>query len=227
VSGFGDLIEVDGDIHRRYTATFAGTSSATPMVAGAALLVQQHAIASQLTPLSSREMRSFLQQTGIPQGGTTTGNIGAFIDLEAAITRIADSDLSIVTTSSGTLITTTVTNNGPRTADEVEVTVMYHNPSVHWLVADDVPSTCAFSSQVPIPEGAQCPGQCPSLLECDFTDLAVGESKIIRFDVTGSTHGMSFSIESDVSLKSTSELQDPELDDNDETISVPVSSPTS
>jgi hypothetical protein len=38
---------------------------------------------------------------------------------------------------------------------------------------------------------------------------------------------MSFSIESDVSLKSTSELQDPELDDNDETISVPVSSPTS
>jgi hypothetical protein len=226
-AGYGDLFNGGGDVHRHYTAIFGGTSSATPMVAGAALLVQQHAIASLLTPLSSREMRSFLQQTGIPQGGTTTGNIGAFIDLEAAITQIADSDLSIVTTSSGTLITTTVTNNGPRTADEVEVTVMYHNPSVHWLVEDDVPSTCAFSSQGPIPEGSQCPGQCPSLLECDFTDLAVGESKIIRFDVTGSTHGMSFSIESDVSLKSTSELQDPELDDNDETISVPVSSPTS
>ncbi len=225
-TGYDDLDEVDDDIHRRYTAAFAGTSSATPMVAGAALLTQQRAISLGLTPLSSREMRSFLQQTGIPQGGSVTGNIGAFIDLEAAITQIADADLSIVTTTQGTMITTTVTNNGPRTAENVEVGITYYTPGAHTLVADSVPSTCAFSPQVPIPPGAQCPGQCPSLLVCDFTGLAAGASKIIRVDVTGSSHAQQFQIESDVRLEDGSEVQDPDESDNYEHITVTVGPPS-
>ena len=221
VSGFGDLIEVDDDIHRHYTAEFGGTSSATPMVAGAALLTQQRAISLGLTPLSSREMREFLQRTGIPQGGTTTGNIGAFVDLEAAITQVADADLSIVTTTQGTLITTTVANNGPRTADHVDVTIIYHNPSAHTLVPDAVPATCSFSAQVPWPPGSQCPGQCPSLLECDFTRLAVGAAKVIRFDVDSPGTSAQFHIHSSVS---DGELQDPQTADNAEDFIVTVGS---
>jgi len=220
-AGYGDLFNGGGDIHRHYTAEFGGTSSATPMVAGAALLVQQEAKRLNLTPLSSREMREFLQRTGIPQGGTTTGNIGAFVDLEAAITQVADADLSIVTTTQGTMITTTVTNSGPRTADHVDVTIIYHNPSAHTLVPDAVPATCSFSPQVPWPPGSQCPGQCPSLLECDFTKLAVGASKVIRFDVDSPGTSEQFHIHSSVS---DGELQDPQTADNAEDFIVTVGS---
>jgi len=65
------------------------------------------------------------------------------------------------------------------------------------------------------------------VLECDFTDLAAGESKIIRFDVTGSSQTQQFHIESNVSLETNSELQDPDIDDNIEDVNVWVSSPTS
>ena len=220
-AGYGDLFNGGGDIHRHYTAEFGGTSSATPMVAGAALLTQQRAISLGLTPLTSREMREFLQRTGIPQGGTANKNIGAFVDLEAAITQVADADLSIVTTTSGTMITTTVTNNGPRTADHVDVAIIYHNPSAHTLVPDAVPATCSFSPQVPWPPGSQCPGQCPSLLECDFTKLAVGASKIIRFDVDSPSPSDQFHIHSSVS---DGELQDPQTADNAEDFIVTVGS---
>ncbi|MCA1779352.1 MAG: hypothetical protein LC637_08225 [Xanthomonadaceae bacterium] len=85
-------------------------------------------------------------------------------------------------------------------------------------MADDLPASCSFSPQVPIPAGAQCPGQCPSLLECGFSGLAVGESKTFRFEVDGSSHGEQFHIQSDVSLDG--ELRDPQLTDNVEDIIV-------
>lgn len=215
-SGFGDLAEVDGDVHRRYTDTFAGTSSATPMVAGAALLTQQHAISLGLTPLDSREMRSFLQQTGIPQGGTTPGNIGAFINVRSSLEQVADADIAISSHADGNLVISSISNSGPRTADSVSVGIIYSSSNVHSLSLDKAPSSCAFYEQIPIPPGSECPGQCPSLLECTLSDLAPGNTRIIRLEVSGYNFPIHLQVEGDVGVEG--ELTDPAISDNVENI---------
>ena len=219
-SGFGDLAEVDGDVHRRYTDTFAGTSSATPMVAGAALLTQQHAISLGLTPLDSREMRSFLQQTGIPQGGTTPGNIGEFINVRSAIEQVTDADIAISSHADGNLVISSISNSGPRTADSVSVGIIYSSSNVHSLSLDKAPSSCAFSEQIPIPPGSECPGQCPSLLECTLSDLAPGNTRLIRLEVSGYSFPIHLQVEGDVGVEG--ELTDPAISDNVEDIALEI-----
>lgn len=69
---------------RHYTNQFSGTSSASPIVAGAAVLVQ--GLAKQrgqvLTP---RALRELLAKTGTPQAGDTKKNIGPRPNLARAI----------------------------------------------------------------------------------------------------------------------------------------------
>lgn len=67
-----------------YTRTFSGTSSASPIVAGAAALVQGIRIAAGQAPLTSVEMRTLLASTGTPQTPAAR-NIGPQPDLRAAI----------------------------------------------------------------------------------------------------------------------------------------------
>lgn|GEM_PF-3190471 len=67
-TGYGDLF--DGGADRKYTAVFAGTSSAAPMVAGAIALVSSIA-KEQGILLSPKEMRKALRETGSPQGPRT------------------------------------------------------------------------------------------------------------------------------------------------------------
>lgn len=84
---YGDLQGCDAD-DRKYTAKFGGTSSASPIVTGAALAIQ--GIARErgrvLTPL---EMRELLRSTGSPQtsgpDGGTDQQIGPRPNLAAAI----------------------------------------------------------------------------------------------------------------------------------------------
>jgi hypothetical protein len=88
-SGYGSLIKVGGDFNQSYT-TFNGTSSATPIVASCAVVLQSyyHGLSGNyLTPL---QMRDILKQTGIPQGAGVAGNIGPLPDMEAAIIKIFD-----------------------------------------------------------------------------------------------------------------------------------------
>jgi len=219
-AGRGDLAEVDSDIHRRYTDTFNGTSSATPMVAGAALLTQQHAVSLGLTALDSREMRSYLQQTGMPQGGAVPGNIGPFINLRAAIEQIANADISIASHADGNLVTSIVANSGPRTAESVSVAIIYSSSDVHSLSPDKVPSSCSFSEQIPIPPGAECPGQCPSLLECTLAGMAPGDTREIRFEVSGYSLPLQLRVEGDVDVAG--ELNDPAIADNVEDVIVEI-----
>ncbi|MDX1589731.1 MAG: S8 family peptidase [Oleiphilaceae bacterium] len=85
--GYGDLDDGGGDNDRTYTATFGGTSGASPMVTGAALILQGMYEANTGTRLSPGQMRAILADpvTGTPQGGTVAGNIGVMPDLRAII----------------------------------------------------------------------------------------------------------------------------------------------
>lgn len=81
--GYGSFAQYGGDANQAYTAGFNGTSSASPFVATACALVQSYSLATVGMPMSPEGMRSLLSATGVPQG--SGGNIGPFVDVEAAI----------------------------------------------------------------------------------------------------------------------------------------------
>lgn len=74
-----------GDARQSYTAGFSGTSSATPIVASAAALLQSVALTMSGVQLSTHEIRTLLANTGRPQSGGETTPIGPLPDLKAAI----------------------------------------------------------------------------------------------------------------------------------------------
>lgn len=81
---YGDLQSCDVTGERHYTDEFSGTSSASPIVAGAAILVQSYAKAHGrlLTPA---EVRQVLHDTGTPQAGDARDAIGPRPDLARAL----------------------------------------------------------------------------------------------------------------------------------------------
>jgi hypothetical protein len=85
---YGDLQACDIDnrenVDRDYTNEFSGTSSASPIVAGAAVLLQ-NAAKQQGRVLSPAELRDLLQRTGSPQLGNTKQHIGPRPDLARAL----------------------------------------------------------------------------------------------------------------------------------------------
>jgi len=86
--GKGDLAQPNGASDRRqfYTASFSGTSSATPIVAGSAAVLQSFRTARGQSLLSPREMRLIFQRSGTPQAaGTEAKRIGRLPDLQDAI----------------------------------------------------------------------------------------------------------------------------------------------
>ncbi|MEM7051004.1 MAG: S8 family serine peptidase [Acidobacteriota bacterium] len=85
--GYGSFASYGGDHpNQSYTATFNGTSSASPFIASAAAILQQVAVQEYGDRLSPQGMRNLLVTTGIPQG--SGGNIGPFPDLRAAIDNL-------------------------------------------------------------------------------------------------------------------------------------------
>jgi subtilisin family serine protease len=84
--GYGGYATYGGDTNQKYTATFSGTSSASPFVAGAGALLQSFRLQQGDEPLYPSILRSLLIATGIPQG--SGGHIGPFINLRAAISEI-------------------------------------------------------------------------------------------------------------------------------------------
>ncbi len=89
-AGYGDLDAGTGD-NSTYTDTFGGTSGASPMIVGAALILQgmYHATTGgfRLSPL---QMRALLSNpaTGTPQGGGVAGNISVMPNLRAIISNV-------------------------------------------------------------------------------------------------------------------------------------------
>jgi len=84
---YGDLQQCSG-YHRHYTGKFSGTSSASPIVAGAAILVQSMLQQGQRPRLEPREMRQLLHETGSAQIGERGDNIGPRPDLGRALEQL-------------------------------------------------------------------------------------------------------------------------------------------
>jgi subtilisin family serine protease len=71
-----------------YISTFGGTSSASPIVAGAVANLQGIALKQLGQPFTPAEIRKVLVQTGTPQLGNTAEHIGPLPNLRKAINQI-------------------------------------------------------------------------------------------------------------------------------------------
>jgi subtilisin family serine protease len=87
---YGDLQACDGAADRHYTGEFAGTSSASPIIAGAAILLQEHARAARGRAMPPRQLRDLLRATGTPQQGGSDEQIGPRPNLAAALATFTD-----------------------------------------------------------------------------------------------------------------------------------------
>jgi hypothetical protein len=84
-TGYGNLYSAEG-VNKYYTNNFSGTSSASPIVAGAVACCQGYYIANvSATPLAPGPMRTLLVNTGTPQFFGLAGAIGPRPDCYAAI----------------------------------------------------------------------------------------------------------------------------------------------
>jgi hypothetical protein len=70
---YGDLQKCDGPADRHYTGEFSGTSSASPIVAGAAVLVESWSKAKRGKPMAPEVVRDLLRRTGTPQAAGVGG----------------------------------------------------------------------------------------------------------------------------------------------------------
>jgi subtilisin family serine protease len=92
---YGDLQACDDSdryyTDRHYTGEFAGTSSASPIVAGAAVILE--GIARQNgRVIAPKVLRELLRKTGTPQAGNTKEQIGPRPDLARAIPAVFDAN---------------------------------------------------------------------------------------------------------------------------------------
>ncbi len=102
-AGYGDYPDPDAwplD-EETYTDEFKGTSSASPMVAGAAAIVQSIAIQRNGAPLSPYQVRDLLVATGSPQQGNTAEHIGPRPDLLQAIANLPQSANTLIVNVGG------------------------------------------------------------------------------------------------------------------------------
>jgi hypothetical protein len=98
-AGYGDLYSAEG-IHQWYTASFGGTSSASPMVAGAAASLQGvYRARNGGTAASPAFIKQRLQEGATAQQGT--GNIGGLPNLARSLTAdmTAPTPLAIISES--------------------------------------------------------------------------------------------------------------------------------
>ncbi len=86
-TGYGDAFFPGGDARQKYTSVFSGTSSATPIVTGAALQVNGIVKACGFPPLTSRQMRKVLAASGTPQSNPAAGKIGPLPNVAAAVRK--------------------------------------------------------------------------------------------------------------------------------------------
>lgn len=98
--GYGDAQIIGNDFNQYYT-NFAGTSSATAMVAGCAVVLQSYYFSLTGGYLTGPEIRTILIDTGIAQGNAASGSIGPLPNMQAAMQAVYDNYvLSVATENS-------------------------------------------------------------------------------------------------------------------------------
>jgi subtilisin family serine protease len=140
--GYGSYAQHGGDKNQRYTASFSGTSSASPFVAAAVAALQSASVDLLGTRLSPAELREILIQTGIPQG--SGGHIGPFPDMVAALNVLADFG-AVNACETAPPITdglTTVNNTPLSTTGPAETCFDYGDDQVHNDVWHRYVATC-------------------------------------------------------------------------------------
>lgn len=83
-AGFGNLYNAPS---AQYTSTFAGTSSANPIIAGVVASLSGIAKANGIT-VTPRQMRQILAETGTPLANGESAKVGTQPDMERAVARI-------------------------------------------------------------------------------------------------------------------------------------------
>lgn len=86
-TGYGNLQSRPGN-NRNYTSDYAGTSSATPLCAGALALIQAYAITTHGVFLNAREMTDLIARTGSTEG--LAEGIGHRPNVDKAIAQLAN-----------------------------------------------------------------------------------------------------------------------------------------
>jgi subtilisin family serine protease len=84
---------INGDFNQSYYATFGGTSSATPIVASCAAVLQSYHHNLTNGYLTSQQLRDIMKRTGIAQGTSVAGNIGPIPNMVTAIQAVYDNSL--------------------------------------------------------------------------------------------------------------------------------------
>lgn len=110
--GYGTLIMINDDVNQGYV-NFSGTSSATPMVAACAIVLQSYHHSLTGNYLTGPQLRTILQETGIPQGNPSAGNVGPFPNMKDAVLRVYDDyllGLDVVNTTEFTVFPNPVQN---------------------------------------------------------------------------------------------------------------------
>lgn len=97
-TGYGDYYGFNEwlDVQYFYTNAFKGTSSASPMVAASAAIIQAVAMARNNAPLSPWQVRDLLASTGHPQLGNTAEKIGPRPNLRSALANLPQSAANLV-----------------------------------------------------------------------------------------------------------------------------------
>lgn len=98
-SGYGDAQIIGNDFNQYYT-NFAGTSSATAMVAGCAVVLQSYHFSLTGGYLTGPQIRTVLKDTGTAQGNAASGNIGPLPNMQAAMQAVYDNYVLSVATES-------------------------------------------------------------------------------------------------------------------------------
>jgi serine protease len=108
-SGYGDFYKNPDDLTNPdfWYTFFSGTSSASPMVAGAGTDLQGIAATYLGAPLTPSQIRQLLVNTGSPQLGNTNKNIGPRPDLRQAIAQLTTPPTGSIIINAGAATTNT------------------------------------------------------------------------------------------------------------------------
>jgi len=90
-TGYGDIKANGNDDNQWYTRSFSGTSSASPIVAGAVASIQSIRKQRGFEPMRPNRIRALLSSTGTPQASSSK-RIGSLPNLRSAVNRIPTQD---------------------------------------------------------------------------------------------------------------------------------------